>query len=59
MVNKLEAWDYFEIRNMNPGLYEYLISRTKCIDETFKNLTANIEQVLIFGAGFDFPCCSF
>jgi methyltransferase (TIGR00027 family) len=37
----------------NPGLYEYLISRTKFIDETFKNLTANIDQVLIFGAGFD------
>ncbi|HWR44864.1 SAM-dependent methyltransferase [Sporomusa sp.] len=37
----------------NPGLYEYIISRTKFIDNVFKNLAANIEQVLIFGAGFD------
>jgi methyltransferase (TIGR00027 family) len=36
-----------------PGIYEYIVSRTKFIDEIFKSLAANIEQVLIFGAGFD------
>ncbi len=35
------------------GMYEYLIARTKFIDDIFDNLPANIEQVLIFGAGFD------
>lgn len=36
-----------------PGNYEYLIARTKFIDTVFRNLDSNIEQVLIFGAGFD------
>lgn len=36
-----------------PGIYEYVIARTKFIDEIFKGLPGNIEQVLIFGAGFD------
>jgi len=36
-----------------PGIYEYVISRTKFIDEICNNLATNIEQVLIFGAGFD------
>jgi len=36
-----------------PGIYEYIVSRTKYIDEIFNSLTENIEQVLIFGAGFD------
>jgi len=36
-----------------PGIYEYIISRTKVIDDICNNLTPNIEQVLIFGAGFD------
>lgn len=36
-----------------PGIYEYVISRTHFIDEIFKNHTKDIEQVLIFGAGFD------
>lgn len=36
-----------------PGLYEYVISRTKFIDEIFKNLAENVEQILILGAGFD------
>ncbi|TWH46784.1 SAM-dependent methyltransferase [Sporomusa sp. KB1] len=36
-----------------PGIYEYVISRTKFIDEIVKNFDENIEQVLIFGAGFD------
>lgn len=36
-----------------PGTYEYLIARTKFIDSIFKNIDKNVEQVLIFGAGFD------
>jgi len=36
-----------------PGVYEYVISRTKFIDEVFNNLSEDVEQVLILGAGFD------
>ena len=36
-----------------PGTYEYLIARTKFIDDMFKNIDENVEQVVIFGAGFD------
>ncbi len=36
------------------GMYEYVIARTKFIDEIFKNSLINgTEQILIFGAGFD------
>ena len=35
------------------GNYEYLIARTKFIDNIFENIDDSIEQVLIFGAGFD------
>jgi methyltransferase (TIGR00027 family) len=35
------------------GIYEYVIARTKYIDKIFENLPEYIEQVLIFGAGFD------
>lgn len=36
-----------------PGIYEYIISRTRFIDEIFNSLAENVDQVLIFGAGFD------
>lgn len=36
-----------------PGNYEYLIARTKFIDTIFESIDGSIEQVLIFGAGFD------
>lgn len=36
-----------------PGIYEYVIARTKLIDNVFHNTDEQIEQVLIFGAGFD------
>lgn len=36
-----------------PGIYEYVIARTKFIDDVFRNLGEEFEQVLIFGAGFD------
>jgi methyltransferase (TIGR00027 family) len=36
-----------------PGIYEYVIARTNFIDEIFKGSSGNVEQVLIFGAGFD------
>jgi methyltransferase (TIGR00027 family) len=36
------------------GMYEYVIARTKFIDEVFKEaLEARFDQILIFGAGFD------
>lgn len=36
------------------GIYEYVIARTKYIDNIFKAAIENgIEQILIFGAGFD------
>jgi methyltransferase (TIGR00027 family) len=35
------------------GVYEYVIARTRIIDGIFKNLSTDISQVLIFGAGFD------
>jgi len=42
------------IRVYPAGMYEYVISRTKYIDSEFKKaLQEGVEQVLIFGAGFD------
>lgn len=36
------------------GIYEYVIARTKYIDTVFKHaLEEQLDQVLIFGAGFD------
>ena len=36
------------------GAYEYVIARTKYIDSIFKQaVSVGVEQVLIFGAGFD------
>jgi methyltransferase (TIGR00027 family) len=36
------------------GIYEYTIARTKTIDAAFKEaLAEGVEQILIFGAGFD------
>ncbi len=36
------------------GIYEYVIARTKLIDEAFINaIDDNFDQILIFGAGFD------
>lgn len=37
-----------------PGIYEYVIARTKYIDAVFKQaLTEQFDQILLFGAGFD------
>lgn len=36
-----------------PGIYEYVIARTKLMDEIVKGSADRMEQVLIFGAGFD------
>ncbi len=61
----LPKWVYFLIKNRflrkillrlfaPHGIYEYVISRTKFIDEIFKSASQKgIKQVLIFGAGFD------
>ena len=36
------------------GIYEYTIARTKAIDAIFRQaLAAGLDQILIFGAGFD------
>lgn len=35
------------------GIYEYVIARTKYIDEVFEKNGDHFEQILIFGAGFD------
>jgi len=36
------------------GIYEYVIARTKYIDATFEQaLAEQLDQILIFGAGFD------
>lgn len=43
----------FYQRHAPPGIYEYVIARTKYIDDVFDNFAGQIEQVLIFGAGFD------
>lgn len=37
-----------------PGIYEYVIARTKYIDTEFKKaLDERFDQILLFGAGFD------
>lgn len=37
-----------------PGMYEYVIARTKFIDSIFKRaILGEFDQILIFGAGFD------
>jgi O-methyltransferase involved in polyketide biosynthesis len=42
-------WTFFP-----KGIYEYVIARTKYIDNIFKESIENgIDQILIFGAGFD------
>jgi methyltransferase (TIGR00027 family) len=42
-------WSFFP-----KGIYEYVIARTKYLDNIFKESIKNgIEQILLFGAGFD------
>jgi methyltransferase (TIGR00027 family) len=46
--------NYFLNRVYPAGMYEYVISRTKYIDLEFeKALREGVQQILIFGAGFD------
>ncbi len=48
------ARNYFLRRIYPTGMYEYVISRTKYIDSEFRNAFKDgVEQILIFGAGFD------
>lgn len=35
------------------GIYEYVIARTKYIDEVFEKEGERFQQILLFGAGFD------
>jgi len=45
---------FFMNRLAPKGMYEYVIARTKYIDDVFKNaIDNNFDQILIFGAGFD------
>lgn len=39
-----------------PGIYEYVIARTKFIDAVFNASLENIEQIVLLGAGFDSRC---
>lgn len=42
------------LRQYPPGMYEYVIARTKTMDAAFRRaLEQGAEQILIFGAGFD------
>lgn len=45
----------FLMKKLGPiGIYEYVIARTKMIDQIFINAVSNnFDQVLLFGAGFD------
>ena len=45
----------FFVRILAPeGIYEYVIARTKYVDEAFKKaLVDRFNQILLFGAGFD------
>jgi methyltransferase (TIGR00027 family) len=45
----------FLLKKLGPkGIYEYVIARTKVIDEIFSNAILNdFDQILLFGAGFD------
>lgn len=36
-----------------PKSYEYVVARTKLVDRVFARYAAGVEQVVIFGAGFD------
>ena len=40
-------------RRLKLGLYEYIVGRTKLIDDIFRKYSETVQQVLIFGAGFD------
>ena len=52
---KLKIIRKFVIENLTPkGIYEYIIARTKYFDEiTEKAIINKINQIFIFGAGFD------
>jgi len=45
----------FLLKKLIPkGIYEYVIARTKVVDEIFLNaISDNFNQILLFGAGFD------
>ena len=46
--------NFFKNRFFPPGMYEYVIARTKYIDSLFQNaMKDGFDQILIFGAGFD------
>src|SRR5476649_1280654 len=42
-----------------PGVYEYIVARTRYIDDIFRSLPSKFRQVFIIGAGFDSRACRF
>ncbi len=41
------------------GVYEYIVARTRYIDNIFRSLPKKFKQVFIIGAGFDSRACRF
>jgi methyltransferase (TIGR00027 family) len=55
LILKSRPLRHFFLRLLTaPGIYEYVIARTRCFDGRFRQaLAEGFDQVLIFGAGFD------
>jgi methyltransferase (TIGR00027 family) len=53
--NPLRRWLYRVVakRIVSGGSYEQVIARTKYFDAVFQGIPGNVEQVVIYGAGFD------
>ena len=54
-ANPLKRWLYRVVTKdiASRGSYEQVIARTKYFDAIFQELPGNVEQVVIYGAGFD------
>lgn len=53
-IIKIRGFKSLFNRFFPPGMYEYVIARTKFIDSIFKRAILNeFDQIVIFGAGFD------
>ena len=55
LLIKSKTMKNFLLKKLAPnGIYEYVIARTKFIDEIFtKAISEDFDQILLFGAGFD------
>lgn len=54
-ANPMKRWLYRVVTKYvaSRGSYEQIIARTKYFDAIFQNLPDHLEQVIIYGAGFD------